>query len=93
MEINFILNPITKLFTIKDVLYDTSLNNINNYDDIPRIKSDQYNTYGFYRFIQEPPIQNISSDYTYQDKTNKLNFDIHLITTQCFLDNNERYFV
>ena len=95
MEINFILNPITKLFTIKDVLYDTSLNNINNYDDIPRIKSDQNNDiHGFYRFIQEPPIQNISSDYTYQDKTNKLNFDIHLITTQCFLDNNERsYFV
>ena len=95
MEINFILNPITKLFTIKDVLYDTSLNEINNYDDITRIKSDQNNDiHGFYRFIQEPPIQDITSNYTYQDKTNKLNFDIHLITTQCFLDNNERsYFV
>jgi hypothetical protein len=95
MEINFILNPITKLFTIKDVLYDTSLNNIINYDDIPRIKSDQNNDiHGFYRFIQEPPIKDISSDYQYKDKTNKLNFDIHLITTQCFLDNNERsYFV
>ena len=54
MEINVILNPITKLFTIKDVLYDTSLNNISNYDDIPRIKTDQNNDiHGFYRFTQE----------------------------------------
>ena len=91
MEINFILNPIIKLFTIKDVEFDISLNRINTYDDIPRIKTDQNNDiHGFYRFIQEPPIKDITSDYNYIDKTNKINFDIHLITTQCFLDNIER---
>ena len=95
MEINFIFNPIIKLFTIKDVEYDTSINAINNYDDIPRIKSDQNNDiHGFYRFIQEPPTQVINAGYQYNNKLAKLNFDIHLITTQCFLDNKERsYFV
>lgn len=95
MEINFIFNPIIKLFTIKDVEYDTSINPINNYDDIPRIKSDQNNDiHGFYRFIQEPPTKVINAGYSYNNKLAKLNFDIHLITTQCFLDNKERsYFV
>lgn len=95
MEINFIFNPIIKLFTIKDVEYNTNINTINNYDDIPRIKSDQNNDiHGFYRFIQEPPTQDISATYQYNNKLTKLNFDIHLITTQCFLDNKERsYFV
>lgn len=95
MEINFIFNPIIKLFTIKDVEYNTTINKINNYDDIPRIKSDQNNDiHGFYRFIQEPPTQVINAAYQYNNKLTKLNFDIHLITTQCFLDNKERsYFV
>ena len=95
MEINFIFNPIIKLFTIKDVEYNATINKINNYDDIPRIKSDQNNDiHGFYRFIQEPPTQDITATYQYNNKLTKLNFDIHLITTQCFLDNKERsYFV
>ena len=39
LEINFKLKPISHLFTVKDVTYDTT-NNI-NYDEIPRIHANQ----------------------------------------------------
>ncbi len=96
LEINFKLRSIVELFTIKDVLYDTTLNpkniNINNYDEIPRIQASQnISSYGFYRFIQEPPVRDISSTLNiYQDRRSNINVNIHLLTTQCFLDNEER---
>ena len=96
LEIKFILRPISQLFTIKNILYDVSANTENiyplTYNEFPRIfpeqsKKDQY---GYYRFIQEPPIRDISFGYKYADKTMKFNGKIHLITTQCFLGDEER---
>tara|TARA_B100000780_G_scaffold271425_1_gene232344 strand:+ start:4255 stop:5946 length:1692 start_codon:yes stop_codon:yes gene_type:complete len=89
LEINFILKPILNLFTIKDILDDTSYN---SYDEIPRIQAEQNKDirYGFHRFIQEPPYRDISSATIYSDQRTNINTDIHLMTTQCFLDNQER---
>lgn len=89
LEINFTLKPIQSLFTIKDVLYDISYN---NYNEIPRIQAEQNKDtrYGFYRFIQEPPMRDITALTVYPDQRTNINADIHLITTQCFLDNTER---
>tara|TARA_Y100000741_G_scaffold363899_1_gene353280 strand:- start:952 stop:2637 length:1686 start_codon:yes stop_codon:yes gene_type:complete len=87
LEINFTLRPIQELFTIKDIVID---------DDIlfnsSRIRAEQNKDphYGFYRFIQQPPYRDISSDTIYLDKRTNINTDIHLMTTQCFLDNLER---
>tara|TARA_Y100000768_G_C23965935_1_gene677856 strand:+ start:389 stop:2080 length:1692 start_codon:yes stop_codon:yes gene_type:complete len=90
MEINFTLKPLVNLFTIKDVNYDLN-SNIISYNDIPRIRADQnISEYGFYRFIREPPKREISDTYQYQDTRTSINSDIHLITTQCFLDEEER---
>jgi hypothetical protein len=92
LEINFIFRPIEELFVIKDVLYDNSLNTINNYNNVPYIQPKQSldDLYGFYRFINEPPVKDISLNFRYPDTRNDVNFDVHLITTQCFLDNEER---
>jgi hypothetical protein len=96
LEIKFILRPISQLFTIKDVLYDVSANTENiyplTYSEFPRIFPDQSKKeqYGYYRFIQEPPTRDISFGYKYVDKTMKFNGNIHLITTQCFLGDEER---
>ena len=89
LEINFILRPIQNLFTIKDILDDTSYN---SYDEIPRIHAEQNKDlrYGFHRFIQEPPYRDISSNAIYSDQRTNIYTDIHLMTTQCFLDNQER---
>ena len=89
LEINFILRPIQNLFTIKDILDDTSYN---SYDEIPRIQAEQNKDlrYGFHRFIQEPPYRDISSNAIYSDQRTNIYTDIHLMTTQCFLDNQER---
>lgn len=96
LEIEFTFRPIEDLFTIKDVLYDLSINeqkiNINNYDEIPRIRASESTdeAYQFYRFIQEPPVSDISSGYNYNNKDTKINSDMHLISTQCFLSEEER---
>ena len=92
LVITFKLRPIQELFTIKDVIYDTSTNPIKSYNDIPRIKTNQSEPgYEFYRFIQEPPKRDISSNTSvYNDKRVNINSDIHLLTTQCFLDTEER---
>ena len=95
-EIEFLLNPIEKLFTIKDVKYDFNNNSLNikpkTYDNLPRIKplTNIDEVYSFYRFIQPPPVRDICNNYVYENKLNIINPDIHLITTQCFLDNEER---
>ena len=87
LEINFEINKLENLFTIKDVIYDKPYN---TYDEIPRIRinSSESNAYNFNRFTQEPPTRDISLTTVYPD--NNINTDIHLITTQCFLDNDER---
>ena len=96
LEIIFNFRPLVELFTIKDIIYDLSENPLKidntNYDSFPRIKADQSvdERYGFYRFIQEPPVKDISDTYEYEDKRKTVNMDVHLITTQCFLDNEER---
>ena len=89
LEINFTLKPIQDLFTIKDIIDDTSYN---SYNEIPRIQAEQNKDtrYGFYRFIQEPPFRDISSGTIYLDQRTNINTNIHLMTTQCFLDNEER---
>ena len=93
-EIEFVLHPIEKLFTIKDVLYDFSNNSLKiepkTYDNLPRIKalSDKSRAYSFYNFIQEPPVKDISTN-SYIIKP-KIDLKIQLLTTQCFLDNEER---
>ena len=109
LVINFTLKPIQELFTIKDVIYDISTNDLSlniykhndtnifgnhyNYQEIPRIQPEQNKdvNYAYHRFIQQPPVKDISSvDYLYEDTRLFNNYDIHLITTQCFLDNEER---
>ena len=109
LVINFTLKPIQELFTVKDVIYDISTNDLSlniykhneanifgnhyNYQEIPRIQPEQNKdvNYGYHRFIQQPPVKDISSSgYLYEDTRLFNNYDIHLVTTQCFLDNEER---
>lgn len=89
LEIHFTLKPLQSLFTVKDVLYDLSYN---NYNEIPRVQAEQNKDrrYGFYRFIQQPPIRDIVAETVYEDQRTNINTDIHLMTTQCFLDTIER---
>jgi hypothetical protein len=94
LVIDFTLRPIYELFTIKDVLYDMSVNNlkINNYNNIPQIQPLQTTLeYQFNRFINPPPIKNIElGSNEYINLPNKINSNIHILCTQCFLDNDER---
>ncbi len=93
LVIDITLRPVVELFTIKDVIYESLDSNFDNYDKIPQIQALQNvsEAYGFYRFINQPPknIIDLSSNI-YQDKRTNWNSDIHLICTQCFLDNEER---
>ena len=98
LEIHFTLRPIVELFTIKDVAYDIINNPLKidtmHYDNFPRIKANQSKDlrYAFHRFIQPPPVSEIYDTFLYENTNNNINMDIHLLTTQCFLDNEERNF-
>jgi hypothetical protein len=75
LHMELTLRPIVELFVIRDVL-DTS-----NY-----IKANQnISEYGFYRFIQQP----LLPGEEYIDKRTNWNADIHLMSTYCFLSDDE----
>jgi hypothetical protein len=82
MYINITLRPIQELFRIRDVFDPT-----NNYPYVqPDFNSSQFQ---MYRYLQTPPNVNLSMT-NYSDKTSIWNADIHLISTYCFLDDDER---
>ena len=82
MYINITLRPIQELFRVRDV-FDPS----NNYPYVqPDFNSSQFQ---MYRFLQTPPTVDLNMN-NYLDKTSIWNADIHLISTYCFLDDDER---
>ena len=91
LVINFTLRPMKELFTIKNVLYNNPRNSI-PYNNYPQIQANQNIVeYQFKRFINPPPVSALlrESD-SYQDLPSRINSDIHLICTQCFLAEDER---
>lgn len=91
LEINFILRPIEELFVIRDIVFDNSGLNI-DYNDFPYIqpKQTKNENYNFYHFINPPPEKDISLNYRYLNDNQNYNYDIHLLCSQCFLDEAER---
>jgi hypothetical protein len=89
--IDFTLRPIMELYTIKDVLYINSQNPI-PYNNFPQIQASQnVLAYQFKRFIHPPPKKDLSSNIDdYADLRTTINSNIHLICTQCFLEETER---
>ena len=82
LNISVTLRSIQQLFTIKDVI-DFEHNH-------PRIQPNFTNAaMAFYRFLQPPPSVQLN-DNDYGDKRVLWDADIHLLTTQCFLSNDER---
>jgi len=87
LEINVTLRPIREVFQVRDVFDAT-----NNFPYVqPDFNQPQFN---MYYFLQSPPAYDIYDpegiNRIYQNKTNIWNADIHLITTQCFLSDEER---
>jgi hypothetical protein len=89
--IDFTLRPIMELYTIKDVLYGNSQNPI-PYNNFPQIQASQNEiAYQFKRFIHPPPFRDLSFNIdNYADLRTTINSNIHLICTQCFLEETER---
>ena len=93
LVIDFTLRPIMELYTIKDILHNNIGNNfINNYNNFPQVQPIQnILEYQFKRFINPPPsklLLNNKDDY--KDLAVNINSNIHLLCTQCYLDNEER---
>ena len=91
LVIDFTLRPIIELYTIKDVLYDNSLN-ITSYNNFPQIQANQNNSvYQFKKFIHPPPIEPLTRSFdSYENLRNTINSNTHLLCTQCFLEETER---
>ena len=89
--IDFTLRPINELYTIRDVLYSNTINPI-PYNNFPYIQANQNNfIYQFKRFIHPPPFRDLSYNVdSYVNLRTTINSNIHLICTQCFLEETER---
>jgi hypothetical protein len=82
LVITVTLRPIQELFQIRDV-YD-------NANDYPYIQPDFNKTqFQMYRFLQTPPAVKITAP-NYQNKISNWNADVHLMSTYCFLSEDER---
>lgn len=80
--INVTVRPIRELFQARDV-FDFE----NNY---PYVQPDfNLSQFQMYRFLQTPPGVDISPS-SYDNKVQTWNSDIHLISTYCFLSDEER---
>jgi hypothetical protein len=91
LVIDFTLRPINELYTIKEVLYDNSINLI-PYNNFSQIQANQNNfVYQFKRFIYPPPSRDLLFNVdSYANFRTTINSNIHLICTQCFLEETER---
>lgn len=84
LVINITFRPIMELFVVRDVFDYT-----NNY---PYIQPDQNREeLRMYRFLQSPPALDVSVEANaYTNVITNWNADIHLISTYCFLSEDER---
>jgi len=81
LTINVTLRPIQELFQVRDI-FDPDFNN-------PYIQPDfTQEQFQMYRFLQTPPSVRIDQN-AYTNTTKTWNADIHLISTYCFLSNEE----
>ena len=81
LEISVTLRPIQQLFQVRDV-FDYE----NNY---PYIQPDfNQERFQFYRFLQTPPAVDLSRS-NYENQNTSWNADIHLMSTYCFLSEEE----
>lgn len=81
LTINVTLRPIQELFRVRDI-FDPDFN-------IPYIQPDfTQEQFQMYRFLQTPPSVRIDPN-VYVNTTKTWNADIHLVSTYCFLSNEE----
>lgn len=81
LTINVTLRPIQELFQVRDI-FDPDFNN-------PYIQPDfTQEHFQMYRFLQTPPSVRIDQT-AYLNTTKTWNADIHLVSTYCFLSNEE----
>jgi hypothetical protein len=82
LTISVTLRPVQELFQVRDV-FDVA-------NKFPYIQPDfNQDRFQLYRFLQAPPKADISS-VNYANKSTSWNADIHLISTYCFLSEEER---
>lgn len=87
LEIKVIMRPIRELFVIKPPLGQgvTYLGEERHY--VQASGSDPLQ--GFYRFLQPPPDISLNAFGSYLDTRTNWNADVHLISTYCFLSEEE----
>lgn len=82
LNINIKIRPLKELFTIKDITNSTN-------DTFERIQPNfNISEHAFYRFLNPPPSVELYDD-DYENQTNRFNADVHLISTYCFLTEDE----
>jgi hypothetical protein len=85
LSIEVTIRPIQDLFVVRKI-HNTGNGDIGDY-----IRANQSDPkYGFYKFLHSPPpIKTQTDEPVYQDKRTQWNADVHLVSTYCFLSDDE----
>ena len=82
LNINITVRPLIDLFQVRDVF--------NHTENFPIIKvRPGEDVFQMYRFLQTPPALDISAS-NYTNKLNSWDADVHLLSTYCFLSEDEK---
>ena len=86
LSIELTIRPIQELFVVRKIA-----DNGNNIKLGSYIRVDQSDiNYSFYKFLQSPPpVNKVTDTPVYQDKRILWNADVHLVSTYCFLSDDE----
>lgn len=96
LQIDVVMRPVRELFVTRDINY--APHSITNSTPMTPAEVAQapfiqpnFNEpeYQFYRFLQPPPVADISTSDVYSDKRTDWNADVHLLSTYCFLSAEE----
>ena len=88
LQVDVIMRPVRELFVTRDVTYQAATP-----AEVARAPFIQPNfneqEYQFYRFLQPPPADDVTTSDVYDDKRTDWNADVHLLSTYCFLSSEE----
>ena len=87
LEIEITIKPIQDLFVVNEIKKPDD-NNLDQFGEpiAPNFVDERYQ---FFRFLQSPPQVDIRNASVYQDRRTEWNTDIHLLSTYCFLSDDE----
>jgi hypothetical protein len=86
LTIEVVIRPVQELYRVRHIAGGTEEFEPYGYYESTDPTSS---TYAFYKFLQSPPVVDVRTNTAYEDRRTNWDSDIHLLSTYCFLSDDE----